>query len=223
MLIIDDEIQIRRLLRVTLERSGYQVDEAATGEAGIDEAVRCSPDAVLLDLGLPDVDGLEVLKRLREWSPAPVLVISARTREDDKIAALDGGANDYLTKPFGAGELLARLRACLRNSQPAPRGITFQAGALHVDLSSRTVKVDGRMVRLTATEYALLHLFIQHAGKVLTHGQIVREIWAATETEKTGQLRVYIAYLRSKLELNPAKPDLLITEPGIGYRLVRQE
>jgi two-component system KDP operon response regulator KdpE len=223
VLVIDDEIQIRRLLRVTLEKNGYQVEEAATGEDGIGEAARCSPDAVILDLGLPDMDGLTVLKRLREWSQAPVLVVSARTREDDKITALDSGANDYVTKPFSTGELLARLRASLRHAQPAVKISEFRSGPLRVDLSSRTVKVSDRRVRLTATEYALLHLFIQHAGKVLTHGQIVREMWQADEAEKTGQLRVYVAYLRGKLEPNPARPELLVTEPGIGYRLAVPE
>jgi two-component system KDP operon response regulator KdpE len=223
VLVIDDEIQIRRLLRVTLEKNGYRVVEAGTGEDGIGEAARCSPDAVLLDLGLPDMDGLRVLKRLREWSQVPVLVVSVRGHEDEKITALDNGANDYVTKPFGAGELLARLRASLRHSQPAAAITEFRSGALHVDLATRTVKANGHRVRLTATEYALLHLFIQHAGKVLTHGQIVREIWQADEAEKTGQLRVYMAYLREKLEAIPGEPELLITEPGIGYRLVLPE
>jgi two-component system, OmpR family, KDP operon response regulator KdpE len=223
VLIIDDEIQIRRLLRITLEKSGYRVEEAATGEDGIGETARCSPDAVILDLGLPDMDGLTVLKRLREWSEVPVLVVSARTREDDKISALDAGANDYLTKPFGAGELLARLRASLRHARPAAKITEFHSGMLRVELSSRTVKVNDRRIRLTATEYALLHLFIEHAGKVLTHGQIVRELWQADEADKTGQLRVYVAYLRQKLETNPRKPELLITEPGIGYRLTLPE
>jgi two-component system KDP operon response regulator KdpE len=220
ILVIDDEIQIRRLLRVTLENGGYRVEEAGTGEAGIGEAARCSPDAVLLDLGLPDMDGLRVLKRLREWSQVPVLVVSVRGHEDEKITALDNGANDYVTKPFSAGELLARIRASLRQSRPLATLTEFKSGRLYVDLSTRTVKVSDRRVRLTATEYALLHLFIQHAGKVLTHGQIVREIWQAEESEKVGQLRVYIAYLREKLEAIPGEPELLITEPGIGYRLL---
>lgn len=220
ILVIDDEIQIRRLLRVTLEKSGYHVEEAETGEGGIGEAARCSPDAVLLDLGLPDMDGLKVLKRLREWSQVPVLVVSVRGHEDEKITALDNGANDYVTKPFSAGELLARLRASLRHAQPAATLTEFRSGRLFVDLATRTIKANDRRIRLTATEYALLHLFIQHAGKVLTHGQIVREIWQAEEAEKVGQLRVYMAYLREKLEANPGEPELLITEPGIGYRLV---
>jgi two-component system, OmpR family, KDP operon response regulator KdpE len=223
VLVIDDEVQIRRLLRVCLERNGYLVIEAGSGGEGIGEAARCNPDAVLLDLGLPDMDGQEVLKRLREWSQTPVLVVSVRGQEDDKIMALDNGANDYVTKPFSTGELLARLRAAQRLARPAAPVTVFNSGSLKVDLATRTVKVNDRKVRLTATEYALLHLFIRHAGKVLTHGQIVREIWSADEAEKTGQLRVYMAYLREKLEANPAEPELLITEPGVGYRLVLPE
>ncbi len=220
VLVVDDEVQIRRLLRVTLEKNGFAVAEAGSGQEGIGEAVRCSPDAMLLDLGLPDMDGLTVLKRVREWSQVPIIVVSVRGHEDDKITALDNGANDYVTKPFSTGELLARLRASLRLAKPEARTTVFNSGTLYVDLAARTVKVGDKKVRLTATEYALLLLFIRHAGKVLTHGQIVREIWAADEAEKTGQLRVYIAYLREKLEANPAEPELLITEPGIGYRLV---
>jgi two-component system KDP operon response regulator KdpE len=178
---------------------------------------------VLLDLGLPDIDGLLVLKRLREWSQVPVIIISVREREDDKITALDNGANDYITKPFSTGELLARLRVVQRYAQPAAFTTIFVSGDLQVDLAGRTVKVKDTVVRLTATEYALLHLFVQHAGKVLTHGQLLREIWGSTETEKTGPLRVYMGYLREKLEPNPAKPELFITEPGVGYRLVVKE
>ena len=223
VLVIDDEVQIRRLLRVCLEKEGYHAVEAATGEDGLAQAASTAPDAVLLDLGLPDMDGLAVLKRLREWSEVPVLVLSARVREDDKITALDRGANDYVTKPFSTGELLARLRAALRQVRPPAASAVFHSGALTVDLAARTVKVNDRKVRLTATEYALLHLFVQHAGKVLTHGQIVREIWDAEEAEKTGQLRVYMTYLREKLEANPGEPQLLVTEPGIGYRLVQAD
>jgi two-component system KDP operon response regulator KdpE len=223
VLVIEDEVQMRRLLRVCLERNGYEVAEAATGEEGLAEAVRIQPKVVLLDLGLPDMDGLIVLKRLREWSQAPVLMVSVREREDDKITALDHGANDYITKPFSTGELLARLRVVLRHAQPSTATTTFSSGPLQVDLTTRTVKVDGRVVKLTATEYALLHLFVQHAGKVLTHGQLLREIWGSQDVQKTGPLRVYMAYLREKLESNPAKPELLVTEPGVGYLLVLRE
>jgi two-component system KDP operon response regulator KdpE len=220
ILVVDDEIQIRRLLRICLEHGGYQVIEAATGGEGIDQAVLHQPDVVLLDLRLPDMDGLEVLKRLREWSQVPVLVLSVRNDEDDKISALDGGANDYVTKPFGTGELLARLRVIQRNAQTSVKAEIFRSGRLSMDLSNRTVTVNGKPVRLTATEYSLLLLFAQHAGKVLTHGQLLREVWGQKHAENTGPLRVYMAYLREKLESNPARPELLITEPGVGYRLV---
>lgn len=223
VLVIDDEIQMRRLLRACLERNGYAVVEAATGDAGLEEAVRRQPEAVLLDLGLPDMDGQAVLKRLREWSQVPVLVVSVRGQEEDKITALDSGANDYVTKPFSTGELLARLRAALRSAQPPAANAVFQSGPLRVDLTTRTVKVKGRKVRLSATEYSLLHLFVKHAGKVLTHGQILREVWGTDDVEKTGYLRVYLAYLREKLEAKPAEPELFVTEPGIGYRLVVQD
>jgi len=219
VLLVDDDPHFRRLLRATLEKHGFRVAEAASGREAIGIAPSSAADAVLLDLGLPDMDGLAVLKRLREWSQAPVIVLSARVQEEDKVSALDHGANDYVTKPFGTGELLARLRASLRLAKPATKPPIFRAGPLQVDLAARAVTVRDKPVRLTATEYALLLLFIQNAGKVLTHSHIVRELWAASEAEKTGQLRVYVAYLREKLEANPAAPELLITECGIGYRL----
>jgi len=219
VLVIDDEAQIRRLLRVSLERNGYQVVEASTGQEGIDQAIGHQPDLVLLDLGLPDTDGLTVLRRIREWSKVPILVVSVRGREDDKINALDSGANDYITKPFGTGELLARLRVVQRYAQQSPNRTLFGSGDLQVDLTTRTVKVRGRPIRLTPTEYSLLHLFVEHAGKVLTHGQVLREVWGLHDEQKTGPLRVYVGYLREKLEINPAKPQLLLTEPGVGYRL----
>lgn len=219
VLIVDDEPQIRRLLRVCLERNGYQVVEASSGEEGIDRAIERQPDLVLLDLGLPDMDGLAVLSRIREWSQVPVLIVSVRGREDDKIKALDSGANDYITKPFSTGELLARLRVVQRYAQQPANNTLFSSGDLQVDLASRTIKVRGRAVHLTVTEYSLLHLFIQHAGKVLTHGQLLREVWDSHDEQKTGPLRVYMGYLRDKLEADPAKPKLLLTEPGVGYRL----
>jgi len=223
LLVIEDEVQIRRLLRACLERNDYQVVEAATGEAGIDAAIQHQPDLIVLDLGLPDIDGLAVLKRVREWSQVPILILSVRGREEDKINALDSGANDYITKPFSTGELLARLRVVRRYALPRADPETFTSGNLTVELATRTVKLHGRIVKLTATEYSLLALFVQHAGKVLTHGQILREIWRSNEVDKTGPLRVYVGYLRDKLENNPAKPQLLITEPGVGYRLVLQD
>lgn len=223
ILIIDDEVQIRRLLRACLEMEGYSVAEAATGKEGLEEAVRSQPKIVLLDMGLPDMDGLKVIRRLREWSQMPILILSVRRGEDDKISALDAGANDYLTKPFGTGELLARLRVLQRAAHPQPMVEVFHSGNLTVDLTARSVKVGARAIRLTATEYSLLVLFVQHAGKVLTHGQILREIWGVQEPDKTGPLRVYMGYLRDKLEANPGKPELFITEPGVGYRLVVHE
>jgi len=223
VLLIEDEVQIRRLLRVFLERHDYEVIEAPTGEDGIGEAARCNPDVILLDLGLPDIDGTLVLKRLREWSRVPILVVSVRGHEDDKINALNNGADDYITKPFSTGEVLARLRVAQRHVQPAENKTVFRSGRLDVDLATRTVKVSGRKVKLTATEYSLLCLFVRHAGKVLTHGHLLREIWGEKDVDKTGYLRVYMAYLREKLEATPAEPELLITEPGVGYRLVAND
>ncbi len=217
-LVIDDEVQIRRLLRVCLESNGYQIVEAATGQEGIRRAAERPPDLVILDLGLPDMDGVAVLKRLREWSKVPVIVLTVRDREEDKIAALDGGADDYITKPFGTGELLARLRVAQRHAAPDQKESVFRSGKLEVDLASRTVRLDGKEVRLTATEYSLLRLFVQHAGKVLTHRQILREVWGPNYEEQTHYLRVYLKHLREKLERDPAHPELFLTEPGVGYR-----
>jgi two-component system KDP operon response regulator KdpE len=221
-LIIDDELQIRRLLRVNLEANGYRVLEAATGQEGITQAAQRRPDVVILDLGLPDMDGVTVLKRLREWSRVPVIVLSVRDREEDKVAALDNGADDYVTKPFSTAELLARVRVAERHAQPGPQLSHFRAGQLEVDLAARVVKSGGREVRLTATEYSLLRLFILHAGKVLTHRHILREVWGPNAVEQTHYLRVYIAHLREKLEPEPSHPRLIITEPGVGYRLVEE-
>jgi two-component system KDP operon response regulator KdpE len=220
VLVIDDELQIRRLLRVSLEANNYRVIEAPNGQEGIAAAAQHRPDVVVLDLGLPDMDGVAVLKRLREWSRVPVVVLSVRDREDDKIKALDHGADDYVTKPFGSGELLARLRVAMRHGQPSAESAVFASGQVEVDLTARVVKVNGREVKLTATEYALLRLFVQHAGKVLTHQQILREVWGPNYVDQTQYLRVYMAHLREKLEAEPAKPTLFLTEPGIGYRLV---
>jgi two-component system, OmpR family, KDP operon response regulator KdpE len=219
-LIIDDEVQIRRLLRVNLEANGYRVVEAATGQDGIAQAAQWRPEVVILDLGLPDMDGVTVLKRLREWSHVPVVVLSVRDREEDKVAALDNGADDYVTKPFSTGELLARLRVAQRHAQPGAEMSVFVVGQLEVDLTARLVRLKGREVRLTATEYSLLRLFIQHAGKVLTHRQILREVWGPNAVEQTHYLRVYIAHLREKLEADPSRPGLIVTEPGVGYRLL---
>jgi len=219
VLVIDDESQIRRLLHVCLEMNDYEVVVAATGNEGIEQAIQCQPDIVLLDLGLPDMDGAAVLKQLREWSQVPVIVLSVRNREADKIAALDSGANDYITKPFGTGELLARLRVIRRNVQTQSRPEVLRTGDLTVDSMARIVKVRGQQVKMTVTEYALLLLLVKHAGKVLTHGHLLREIWGVADVEKTAVLRVYIGYLREKLESDPSRPRLLLTEPGVGYRL----
>jgi two-component system KDP operon response regulator KdpE len=219
-LVIDDEIQIRRLLRVSLEANGYRVVEAPTGKEGLAEAAQRPPQVVLLDLGLPDMEGVMVLKRLREWSRVPVLILSVRDREEDKIAALDAGADDYVTKPFSTGELLARLRVAQRHTQPADETTVFRSGDIEVDLAARVVTRKGKEVKLTATEYSLLHLFVQHAGKVLTHRQILREVWGPNYLDQTHYLRVYMAHLREKLETEPANPTLFITESGVGYRLI---
>lgn len=219
-LVIDDEIQLRRLLRITLESDGYRVVEAATGQEGLTAVATKRPDVVLLDLGLPDMDGIAVLRQLREWSRVPVLVLSVREREEEKIAALDSGADDYVTKPFSAGELLARLRVAHRHATPGDDILVFRSGGIEVDLTGRLVRRHGKEVKLTATEYALLRLLVQHAGRVVTHRQILREVWGPAYEEQTHYLRVYIGHLRDKLEDDPAKPQLFQTESGIGYRLV---
>jgi len=219
-LVIDDEPQIRRLLTISLEAGGYRVLTANSGQEGLVRAAQHRPEVILLDLGLPDMSGLAVLQRLREWTQVPVLILTVQDAEADKIAALDSGADDYVTKPFNTGELLARLRAARRHAENArAEEPVFQSGDLVVDLVARRVTRKGQPVKLTATEYALLRLFIQHAGKVLTHRQILREVWGPTHVEHTHYLRVYLAHLREKLEKNPAAPTLLITESGVGYRL----
>ncbi len=222
-LVIDDEPQIRRLLRVTLEANGYRVFDAATGEDGIAQAAQRRPEVVLLDLGLPDLDGVQVLKRLREWSRVPVIILSVRDREDDKVAALDAGADDYVTKPFSSGELLARLRAALRHLLPPAADAVFRSGDLEVDLAARVVRRRTQEVKLTPIEYALLRLFVTHAGKVLTHRQLLTEVWGPKAIEQTHYLRVHIAHLREKLESSPGQPEFIRTEPGIGYRFVPRE
>ena len=217
-LIIDDEVQIRRLLRVVLEGEDYQVHEAETGQQGLMEIARWRPAIILLDLGLPDLDGLEVLKRLREWSKAPVLVLSVRDDDQDKVAALDAGAEDYVTKPFSTPELLARLRAAQRKTRPEEETSVFKHGDLIVDLTARVVTRAGHEIKLTPTEYALLRLFVRHAGRVLTHRHILREIWGPKSEEHRQYLRVYVTHLRQKIESDPAAPVLIKTESGIGYR-----
>ncbi|MCU0463342.1 MAG: response regulator [Anaerolineae bacterium] len=219
ILIIDDEIQIRRFLRFALEASDYRVYEADNGREGLMSAAKHRPDLIVLDLGLPDMTGHEVLSALREWTRTPVIVLSVRDSDQDKVAALDSGADDYLTKPFSTDELLARIRAAMRHAQPEPGAPVLNFGAVQIDLARRIVTRAGEPVKLTPTEYALLKLMAQHAGRVLTHQQILREVWGAEYLNETHYLRVYFAQLRQKLEDNPALPALLITEPGVGYRL----
>jgi two-component system KDP operon response regulator KdpE len=217
-LIIDDEIQIRRLLRVALEAENYQIREAENGQQGLIEIANHKPAIVLLDLGLPDMDGLELLKRLREWSETPVIVLTVRDDENEKVAALDAGADDYVTKPFGTPELLARLRVAQRKTRPEEEVSIFKLGNLVVDLTARVVTCAGREIKLTATEYALLRLFVRHPGRVLTHRYILREVWGPKSEEHRQYLRVYVTHLRQKIEADPTSPDLIKTEPGIGYR-----
>ena len=218
-LVVDDEVQMRRLLRLSLETAGYKTIEAANGHDALAQAAMHRPDVVILDLGLPDIDGLTVLKRLREWTQVPVVVLSVREGDSDKVAALDAGADDYVTKPFSTPELLARLRAARRHVQPDEGQTVFRAGSLEIDLTSRRVSLNGAEVRLTATEYALLRILTRHAGRVLTHRQLLREVWGPNAGEQTHYLRVYVARLREKIESTPSQPALLITEPGVGYRL----
>jgi two-component system KDP operon response regulator KdpE len=218
-LVIDDEVQMRRLLRMSLESAGYRVFEAETGERGLTEAMSRKPDVIILDLGLPDLDGLQVLKRLREWSTTPVLVLSVRDSETEKVTALDAGADDYVTKPFHTEELLARLRVAHRHAQRTELLAIFEQEGLRVDLPERLVTMNGKLLDLTPTEYAVLRLLVTHAGKVLTHAHILRSIWGPESTEQSQYLRVYVSHLRSKLTALGARPDLIKTETGIGYRL----
>lgn len=218
ILVIDDEVQIRRLLRLALASAGYRVREAESGALGLNEAAVRQPDAIVLDLGLPDMSGLDVLRRLREWTTLPVLILSVREEEADKIAALDAGADDYLTKPFGGGELVARMRALLRRAQPVAAGSVEVFGDVEVNFADRTVRKGGEELHLTAKEYALLRLLLQHRGKVVTHRFLLREIWGPAHEADTHYLRVAMATLRKKLESSPNEPRYLKTESGIGYR-----
>lgn len=220
VLIVDDELQIRRFLRISLEANGYHIHETATGQDAIVKTAQLRPDLVILDMGLPDMDGLEVLKRLREWTQTPVIILSVRDSDRDKVAALDAGADDYLTKPFSFEELMARIRTAQRHAQPQQQEAIFISGRLQVDLTRRLVTVNGDPVKLSPTEYGLLRLLIQHAGKVLTHQQILRAVWGPEYIQEIHYLRVYFAQLRQKIEENPALPEIIVTEPGIGYRLV---
>ena len=222
VLLIEDEPQMRRFLRAALGTQDYQLIEATSAKEGLAQAAGRNPDLILLDLGLPDADGIDVTRQIREWSDRPIIVISARGREADKVLALDVGADDYLTKPFGVDELLARMRVALRHAArgaDGPDGAVFTAGSLRVDFGERRVEVGGAEVHLTPTEYKLLAILIRHAGKVLTHRHLLKEVWGINAINQTHYLRVYMTQLRHKLELDPARPRLLLTEPGVGYRL----
>lgn len=218
-LIIDDEKQIRRLLRMALEGAAHQVFEAETGQSGLEAIVYRRPDVVLLDLGLPDMEGVKVLRRLREWSDVPVLILSVRDEADEKVAALDAGADDYVTKPFDTAELLARVRVIQRRSLTESNEPVFQSGSLCVDFSSRQVKLGGNEIKLTPTEYSLLRVLVQNAGKVVTHRQLLRTVWGEKAESQAQYLRVYVTHLRKKLE---ADAKLIKTEVGIGYRLATE-
>jgi two-component system, OmpR family, KDP operon response regulator KdpE len=222
LLVIDDEPQMLRFLRASLSSHGYRLTEARTAADGLAQAAARSPDVILLDLGLPDADGIDVTGELREWNRAPIIVLSARGQDEDKIKALDAGADDYLTKPFSVGELLARIRVALRHAAQPPNGdrqLEFIDGDLRVDLVARTVVVRGQEVHLTPTEYKLLTTLIRYAGRVVTHRQLLSEVWGAAHAERTQYVRVYMGQLRAKIEADPARPRLLLNEPGVGYRL----
>lgn len=227
ILVIEDEPPIRRFLRASLGAEGYRLAEAGTGQQGLSMAATQPPDLVLLDLGLPDMDGLQIIEELRGWSQMPILILSARDQEEDKVIALDRGADDYLSKPFGVDELLARIRVALRHQarisgQPTGAMARFSVGDLTVDLEARRVFVRGQEVHLTPIEYRLLATFVQHAGKVLTHRFLLKEVWGPGHIEETHYLRVFTANLRRKLEADPARPRYLLTEQGVGYRLAAE-
>lgn len=218
ILVVDDEVQIRRLLEITLTASGYSITEASTGAEAMVAAAVKSPALIILDLGLPDMDGQLALRKLREWYAKPIIILSARSSEDEIVSALDAGANDYLTKPFRNGELLARIRSCLRASHTQQESPILTFGNLTVDIGSHTARKNGELLKLTSTEYSLLALLARNAGKVLTHGQILREVWGHSYSNQTQYLRVFVGQLRKKIEDNPAQPAFIQTESGIGYR-----
>ncbi|MFZ1081678.1 MAG: response regulator [Candidatus Kryptoniota bacterium] len=222
VLVIDDEVQIRRLLELTLESSGYTVRSAGKANEGLAKTASERPELVILDLGLPDMDGLQVLKKIREWSSVPVLILSVRSSESDIIACLDAGADDYLVKPFRTGELLARVRTAVRHHQTPQEKTVFSSYDLQVDLAARIVKKRNEILKLTATEYALLSLFVKNSGKVLTHKYILEQVWGPNLAEETEYTRVYVGQLRKKIEDNPSTPKIILTESGIGYRLTSE-
>jgi two-component system KDP operon response regulator KdpE len=223
ILIIEDEQPIRRFLKASLSNEGYRVSEAISGDEGLRMASAHPPDLVILDLGLPDVDGQDVLKRLREWYTSPIIVLSARDQEPQKIKALDGGADDYVTKPFGIGELHARMRTAMRHAQRVgAEATTVTIGELRVDLAARLVYRNGAEVHLTPLEYKLLVTMVKHAGKVLTHRFLLREVWGPQDSQENHYLRVFVASLRRKLEVDPARPRYMLTEQGVGYRFASE-
>jgi two-component system KDP operon response regulator KdpE len=219
ILIVDDERAIRRFLRAALTSHGYQIFEAENGQMALAAAAENRPDVVILDLGLPDMDGVEVTRQLREWYQAPIVILSVRDQENDKIAALDAGADDYLTKPFGVGELMARIRVILRRSTHPVDEPVYEIDDLKVDLPRRLVTLQGQEVELTPTEYDILRVLVQHAGRVLTHRQILRDVWGVPYETETHLLRVNMSNLRRKIEPDPNQPHYIVTEPGVGYRL----
>jgi two-component system KDP operon response regulator KdpE len=226
VLVVEDEPQMRRFIRATLTSHGYRLLEAGTAAEALTLATTHNPELVLLDLGLPDGDGIEITQRIREWSTMPIIVISARGREDDKVTTLDAGADDYLTKPFGVNELLARMRVALRHAQTPTSANSTQVmtfGDLKIDLARREVLVGTNQVHLTPIEYKLLVFLAHHAGKVVTHQQILKEVWGPVYANQAHYVRVHMAELRKKIESNPARPKLLVTEPGVGYRLRDRE
>jgi two-component system KDP operon response regulator KdpE len=220
ILIVDDEIQIRRLLKLSLEAHGYDFHEASEGKSGLVEAAHIHPACIILDLGLPDMDGKEFLRALREWTDTPVIILTARGAENEKIALLDAGANDYITKPFGTGELLARLRVCLRFSAEKEQPQIFESGNLKIDFTTRVVTKSGNEIHLTPTEYSVARFLSANAGKVLTHNQILKELWGTDPVVDASYLRVFMLQLRRKLEDDPSDPKIFLTEPGVGYRCV---
>lgn len=225
ILLIEDDLHIRRFLRASLPTQGYELLEAATGQEGLALAAALVPDLILLDLGLPDMEGIEVIRQVRTWSQVPIIILSAREQEREKVATLDAGADDYLTKPFGMGELLARIRAALRRSQTGEKSQerVFSLGKITVDLEKRRVFRGGKEVHLTPIEYKLLTTLIKYRGKVVTHRQLLKEVWGPSYVDQHPYLRIFILNLRRKLEDNPARPVYLLTDPGVGYRLREQE
>jgi two-component system, OmpR family, KDP operon response regulator KdpE len=224
VLVIDDEPQIRKFLRISLQAHGYEVVEAVRGEDGIQQCALARPDLVILDLGLPDVDGQQVIARLREWSKVPIIVLSVRAGEAEKVAALDRGADDYVTKPFGVAELLARVRAALRSRRPeGEQPAVIRSGDLSIDIPRRRVRLADREIKLSRKEFALLRLLAQHAGRIVTHRHLLREIWGPAHEHETHYLRIYIGHLRQKLGDDPADPRYISNEPGVGYRLLEAD